>query len=124
MLHNFLTGFVVGVGSLLTTMAAAANPVPAKLAGTTWRWVHFTSSAEDFAVAEPGRYTLAFNMALTRAMCPRGSLGDRFARDVAQPSVGRSAKGSASPRTVGGRPHPAAHSTALTSYAAMSGNSQ
>ena len=113
-MHNFLTGFVVGVGSLLTTMAAAANPVPAKLAGTTWRWVHFASSAEDFAVAEPERYTLAFNaagwirlradcnhgaggavfskpgviriegMALTRAMCPSGSLGDRFARDVAR----------------------------------------
>ena len=114
MLHNFLTGFVVGVGSLLTTMAAAANPVPAKLAGTTWRWVHFASSAEDFAVAEPERYTLSFNavgrigmradcnrgaggavfpkpgvirierMALTLAMCPSGSLGDRFARDVAR----------------------------------------
>jgi hypothetical protein len=38
-LHNFLTGFVVGVGSLLTAIAAAADPVPAELAGTTWRWV-------------------------------------------------------------------------------------
>ena len=113
-LHNFLTGFVVGVGALLTAMAAAADPVPAELAGMTWRWVHFASSAEDFAVAEPERYTLAFTavgwirlradcnhgaggavfpkpsmirieeMALTLAMCPSGSLGDRFARDVAR----------------------------------------
>ena len=113
-MNNFLTGFVVGVGALLTAMAAAADPVPAELAGMTWRWVHFASSAEDFAVAEPERYTLAFTavgwirlradcnhgaggavfpkpgviriegVALTRAMCPSGSLGDRFARDVAR----------------------------------------
>ena len=111
-MHNFLTGFVVGVGSLLTAMAAAAGPVPAELAGTTSRWVHFASSAEHFAVAEPELYTPSFNavgwiglradcnhgaggavfpkpgviriegMALTLAMCPSGSLGDRFARDV------------------------------------------
>ena len=102
-------------------MAAAADPVPAEPAGTTWRWVHFASSAEDFAVAEPERYTLAFTavgwirlradcnhgaggavfpkpgviriegVALTRAMCPSGSLGDRFARGTwREPSVGRS----------------------------------
>ena len=112
---NVPVGCVIGVGALLTTLATvAAKPVPAELAGTTWRWAHFASSAEDFAVAEPERYTLAFDpsgwirlradcnhgaggvtfpqagvihidaIALTRALCPPGSLGGRFARDVAR----------------------------------------
>jgi hypothetical protein len=77
-LPNFLTGFVIGVGSLFAAMAAAAAPVPAELAGTTWRWVHFASSAEDFAVAEPKRYTLAFDgigWITLRADCNRGAGG-------------------------------------------------
>jgi heat shock protein HslJ len=99
----------------LDLAAAAAEPaVPPQLAGTAWRWTRFVSPLEDFVVAEPERYTLAFDaagrialradcnrgsagvafpepgalrvgaMALTRARCPPDSLGDRFARDVAR----------------------------------------
>jgi para-nitrobenzyl esterase len=87
---------------------------PPELRGTSWRWVGFTSPAETLTIAEPERYTLAFvegdrvalradcnrgsssvtssspgvlgvgPMAMTRAMCPPGSLSDRFARDVSR----------------------------------------
>jgi heat shock protein HslJ len=87
---------------------------PPELRGTSWRWVGFTSPAEALTIAEPERYTLAFvegdrvalradcnrgsapvsssspgvlgvgPMAMTRAMCPPGSLSGRFAHDVSR----------------------------------------
>ncbi|MBS0641879.1 MAG: META domain-containing protein [Acetobacteraceae bacterium] len=91
--------------------ADAPAPVPPALMGT-WRWVETVSSAETLRVDAPERYELSFPepgrialradcnraaggvtfgqagaikvgvMAMTRAMCPEGSLSDRFAQDV------------------------------------------
>jgi para-nitrobenzyl esterase len=78
----------------------------------TWQWVGFTTPVEQLNVDEPGRYTVRLEaggrvalqadcnrgmgsyslsadrhitfppIALTRMMCPPGSLSDRFAREV------------------------------------------
>jgi heat shock protein HslJ len=88
-----------------------AKPVPAALAGI-WQWVGFVSASGTMVVDHPDRYTLTFPdsahialqadcnraaggvavgedgkikispLAMTRAMCPEGSLSDRFAHDV------------------------------------------
>jgi len=97
---------------LIATAAQAVPPMPPELAGTTWRWVSLTTPDETLTIAEPERYILRFSdgdrvalradcnrgagsvvfpepgairfgaLAITRAMCPSGSLGDRFAREV------------------------------------------
>ena len=97
---------------LIATSAKAVPPTPPELARTTWRWVSLTTPEETLTIAEPERYTLRFSdgdrvalradcnrgagsvvfpepgaihfgaLAITRAMCPTGSLGDRFAREV------------------------------------------
>lgn len=91
---------------------SAVSATPKELAGTNWRWIALTSSTENLTIAEPDRYTLTFTkgdrvalradcnrgagnvafpgagvvrlgpLALTRAMCTSGSLGERFAREV------------------------------------------
>jgi para-nitrobenzyl esterase len=98
--------------AILVAGAAAAQDAPAELAGTTWRWVSATTPGEIVTVDAPERYTLAFlpegrialradcnranagvtwpepgtlrvgPMAMTRALCPPGSLSDRYAQDV------------------------------------------
>ena len=97
---------------LIATAAQAVPPMPPELARTTWRWVSLTTPEETLTIAEPERYILRFldggrialradcnrgagsvvfpepgavrfgALAITRAMCPTGSLGDRFAREV------------------------------------------
>lgn len=107
-----LLGAVAGVLLAAGAQAAdAPKPVPPALAGT-WRWVEFVSSSETLRVDAPDRYEMSFPeagrialradcnraaggvtfgasgavkvgvMAMTRAMCPEGSLSDRFAQDV------------------------------------------
>ena len=108
--------FLAGSASL------ALSATPRELAGTNWRWIALTSRTEALTVAEPDRYTLAFTigdrvalradcnrgagsvafpaagivqfspLALTRALCPTGSLGERFAREVGR-AVGWSVRG-------------------------------
>jgi para-nitrobenzyl esterase len=95
---------------LIATAAEAVTPMPPER--TTWRWVSLTTPEETLTIAEPERYTLRFSdgnrvalradcnrgagsvvfpepgairfgaLAITRAMCPPGSFGDRFAREV------------------------------------------
>jgi heat shock protein HslJ len=78
----------------------------------TWQWVSLTNPLEQITVGAPERYTIRFErdgratvradcnrgmtsysvgadrhiafrpIALTRMMCPPGSLGDRFTREV------------------------------------------
>ena len=97
---------------LMATAAKAVPPMPPELARTTWRWVSLTTPEGALTIAEPERYILRFldggrvalradcnrgagsvvfpepgairfgALAITRAMCPPGSLGDRFAREV------------------------------------------
>ena len=97
---------------LIATAAQAVPPMPPELAGTTWRWISLTTPEDTLTIAEPERYILRFldggrvalradcnrgagsvvfpepgatrfgALAITRAMCPTGSLGDRFAREV------------------------------------------
>lgn len=91
----------------------ASGGTPSELRGTSWQWVGFTSSAESLTVANPERYTLTFTddrvairadcnrgttpvaspspgalrigpIAMTRALCPPGSLSNRFARDLSR----------------------------------------
>ena len=109
MRNLFLTALVV-----IAAAAKAIPPTPPELARTTWRWVSLTTPEETLTIAEPERYTLRFSdgdrvalradcnhaagsvvfaepgaihfgaLAITRAMCSTGSLGDRFAREVAR----------------------------------------
>ena len=97
---------------LMATAAQVMPPTPPELARTTWQWVSLTTPEETLTIAEPERYILRFldggrvalradcnrgagsivfpepgvirigALAITRAMCPPGSLGDRFAREV------------------------------------------
>lgn len=97
---------------VIATAAKALPPMPPELARTTWRWISLTTPEETLTIAEPERYILRFldggrvalradcnrgagsvvfpepgairfgALAITRAMCPTGSLGDRFAREV------------------------------------------
>ena len=108
MMRNLLLAALV----LIATSAKAAPPIPPGLARTTWRWVSLTTPDETLTIAEPERYTLRFSdgdrvalradcnrgagsvafpepgairfgaLAITRAMCPTGSLGARFAQEV------------------------------------------
>ena len=89
-----------------------APMLPAEVMDTTWRWVSLTTPVESVTVDAPDKYTIRFDkpgklavkadcshgtssytvgadrklklgpMAFTRAMCPPGSLSDRFAREV------------------------------------------
>jgi len=89
-----------------------APTLPAEVVDTTWQWVSLTTPAEQVTVDAPDRYTIRFDragrvvvradcnrgttsytvnadrkielkpMALTRAMCPAGSLSDRFVKEV------------------------------------------
>jgi len=91
---------------------ASAAPLPAEVLGATWAWVSFITPVEQIDVDAPDRYTIALDaeglvalradcnrgsgaysveadrriafgpIALTRAMCPPGSLSDRFTREV------------------------------------------
>jgi para-nitrobenzyl esterase len=92
--------------------AAADSTLPSNILDATWQWVSFTTPVEQITVDSPDRYTIRFQrdgravlradcnrgttsysassdrritfrpIALTRAMCPPGSLSDRFAREV------------------------------------------
>jgi heat shock protein HslJ len=82
-----------------------------QLAGTSWEWLHTQSPVDKAEPAEPKNYVLTFTtdgrvtgtadcnrmlgtyragdrqvqfrgLATTRRMCPPGSLGDRFAREL------------------------------------------
>jgi heat shock protein HslJ len=82
-----------------------------QLAGTSWQWLYLQTPVEKVAAPEPRNYVLTFgadgrisgkadcnrmigsyqasardvvlgSLATTRMMCPPGSLGDRFARDL------------------------------------------
>jgi heat shock protein HslJ len=107
-MSNHFLATVISVAASAEGVAA----MPRELAGTTWRWIGFTSALETPTIPEPNRYNLKFRgsdnvslradcnrgarnvtflepgvirlgaLAITRAMCPPGSLGDRFARDV------------------------------------------
>jgi heat shock protein HslJ len=84
--------------------------------GVTWQWVSFMTPVEQLNVDTPARYTIRFErdgraavqadcnrgttrysvsrdrrimlgpIVLTRMMCPAGSQGDRFAREVGRAS--------------------------------------
>ena len=90
----------------------AGSHMPAEVADVTWQWVGVTTPHGLLTVDTPERYTIRFTaagrlevqadcnrgstsysvtedrrltlraIALTRMMCPPGSLSDRFARDV------------------------------------------
>lgn len=92
--------------------SAADTTLPAEGVGVTWQWVGFTTPVEQLNVDTPERYTMRLEaggrvtlqadcnrgmgsysvgadrritfqpIALTRMMCPPGSLSDRFAREV------------------------------------------
>jgi heat shock protein HslJ len=92
--------------------AAADSTLPSDVLAATWEWVSFTTPVEQISVDSPNRYTIRFEsggravlradcnrgtssysagsdrritfrlIALTRAMCPPGSLSDRFAKEV------------------------------------------
>ena len=104
-------GALEAAGPNAARAAEAASRVPPELQGV-WRWVSATNGGKRLSVATPDRYTLTFPdaghialkadcnraaegvtfgddgalkigpMAMTRAMCPPGSLSDRFAQDV------------------------------------------
>jgi heat shock protein HslJ len=89
-----------------------APTLPAEVVDTTWQWVGLTTPVEQVTVDAPDKYTIRFDktgkvavkadcnrgttsytasadrtielkpMALTRAMCPPGSLSDRFVKEV------------------------------------------
>jgi heat shock protein HslJ len=93
-------------------IGAASSALPADVADVTWQWVSFTTPVEQITVEAPDRYTVRFGsdgrvalkadcnrgmgaytvsadrrlalkpIALSRAMCPQGSLSDRFAKEV------------------------------------------
>jgi para-nitrobenzyl esterase len=92
--------------------AAADSTLPSDVVDATWEWVSVTTPVEQIAIDSPDRYTIRFEaggravlradcnrgttsfsasserritfrpIALTRAMCPPGSLSDRFAKEV------------------------------------------
>jgi para-nitrobenzyl esterase len=92
----------------------AANPP--SFVEITWEWISFTSPVEQLNVGSPERYTIKFDregrvnlradcnrgagtytfgrdrsikfgpMAVTRAMCPPGSLSDRFVKELSRVS--------------------------------------
>lgn len=92
--------------------APSDSIMPAEVLGVTWQWMSLTTPVEQVTVDAPDRYTIRFDragrvavradcnrgttsyvvgadrritfrpMALTKAMCPAGSLSDRFVKDV------------------------------------------
>jgi heat shock protein HslJ len=99
-------------GSSPSAASPANTALPPEALGVTWQWVSLTTPVERLSVDEPGRYTLRFEaggrvalqadcnrgmgsysvsadrhitfqpIALTRMMCPPGSMSDRFAREI------------------------------------------
>ena len=98
---------LLAAASVVSSAASADEPAGGELVGTVWRWVRL-ASAETVEVDEPERYTLELAAGgryairadcnrgsgsysldgaalrlgpgpMTRAACPPGSLGDRFA---------------------------------------------
>jgi heat shock protein HslJ len=95
---------------------ATSDGLPADVVEVTWVWVSLMTPVETVTPDQPERYTIRFErtgrvsvradcnrgggpytvtrdrrlsfgpMALTRAACPAGSSGDRFARDVGRVS--------------------------------------
>ena len=93
-----------------------APTLPAEVVDTTWQWVSLTTPVEQVTVDAPDKYTIRFDksgkvavkadcnrgttsytvsadrkielkpMALTKAMCPPGSLSDRFVKEVTRAS--------------------------------------
>ena len=91
-----------------------AQMLPPEVVDTTWQWVSLTTPVEQVTVDAPDKYTIRFDrggqvavkadcnrgtttysvsgdrkielkpMALTRAMCPAGSLSDRFAKEISR----------------------------------------
>ena len=94
------------------TAQANDSTLPSNVVGVPWQWIRFTTPVEQIDVDGPERYTVQFEaggraalradcnrgttsysvgrdrritfkpIALTRAMCPPGSLSERFAREV------------------------------------------
>jgi heat shock protein HslJ len=92
--------------------ATSDSTLPSNVVDVTWQWVSFTTPIEQISVDAPERYTIQFGrdgraalkadcnrgtasysvgadrhiafhpFTLTRAMCPPGSLSDRFAKEV------------------------------------------
>jgi heat shock protein HslJ len=111
MIRVLLAAVLVLCSATVRAADTPSPPVANELAGT-WRWVGFSSGKERLSIGTPDRYTLEFlpgdrialkadcnraaggvtfgeagaikigPMAMTRAMCPPGSLGDRFAQAV------------------------------------------
>ncbi|HSA55575.1 MAG TPA: META domain-containing protein [Gemmatimonadaceae bacterium] len=99
------------------TGAASDSVMPQEIADVTWQWVSFTTPVEQITVDAPEQYTIQFGrdgriamradcnrgmgsysvtadrritmgpIALTRAMCPEGSLSDRFAREAGRAAI-------------------------------------
>ena len=91
--------------------------LPAGVVDLTWEWVNLTTPVEQVNVDAPERYTIRFEstgrvavradcnsgatsyavsasrqivlkpIALTRMMCPPGSLSDRFVKELSQGSI-------------------------------------
>jgi para-nitrobenzyl esterase len=96
---------------------ASDSTLPDSIVDVTWEWVGFTTPVEQVTVDAPDRYTIQFGrdgrlamradcnrgmgsytvtpdrrltlgaIALTRAMCPEGSLSDRFAKEVGRAAI-------------------------------------
>jgi para-nitrobenzyl esterase len=96
---------------------ASGGALPAEIVGVTWEWVSFTTPVEQIQVDSPASYTIRLDpdgklamkadcnrgmsswtagpdrriqiapIALTRMLCPPGSLGERFAREAGRASI-------------------------------------
>ena len=112
---GFLAFLSIAVASGASAQAAAG--LPGEMIDVTWEWVSFTTPVEEITVDAPERYTVQFmkdgnvalradcnrgmasytagsdgkltfgGIALTRAMCPEGSLSNRFVREVERAST-------------------------------------
>ena len=112
-------------------VAPQPRGLSAALSGTQWEWIRFASPAGDIRVDDPSHYTLAFDhenhaalradcnraaggvgsagpgmirfgaLAMTRAMCPPGSLSDRYVRDVGRTTRYTLGQQRTTPRTAG-----------------------
>lgn len=99
------------------TGVASDSGTPQSITDATWQWVSFTTPVEQITVDAPDRYTILFGqdgrvavradcnrgtgrytvtddrritispLALTRAMCPEGSLSDRYGRELARAAI-------------------------------------
>jgi heat shock protein HslJ len=106
-------------------------------------WVSLTTPEETLTIAEPERYTLRFSegdrvalradcnrgagsvvfpepgairfgvLAITRAMCPTGSFGDRFAREVVRAGRWAIQRGELRLELIRGRRCPSLHPAAV-----------